>query len=195
MIPDDQLDDGRLLRLMEGVANRDAKSFNELYQSVRGILVATIYKVLNNHADSEDVCQEVLAKVWERGELFDRSKGRPLTWLRTLARNRAIDRLRSKQRRSDLNERYRGEVDTPNNRVSRDLTDVVVTTEHAAIVRDAVIELTPEQQQVVELAYFAGLTQAEIATRLNQPIGTVKARVRRGVQCLRERVLPTLSST
>ena len=182
----------RLLQLMEGVAAKDPARFNELCLAVRGILTSTIYKVLNNRADSEDVCQEVLAKVWERGNLFDHSKGPPLTWLRTLARNRAIDRLRSKQRRANLNERFRGEVDTPSNRLSRSLTDIVSINEHASIVREAVIELTPAQRQVLELAYFDGLTQPEIASRLNQPLGTVKARIRRGVQCLRDRVAPTL---
>ena len=188
------LDDDRLLCLMKGVAEKDADSFDQLCLAVRGILTATIYKVLNNREDSEDVCQEVLAKIWEKGELFDQSKGRPLTWLRTLARNRAIDRLRSKQRRAQLNERFRVEVDSPNNRLTRDLTEIVSTNEHASIVRNAVIDLTPDQQQVLELAYFAGLTQSEIASRLDQPLGTVKARIRRGVKCLRDQVLPALSS-
>ena len=189
---DSKPEDQRLLQLMEGIAARDASSFDELCSTVRGILTATIYKVLNNREDSEDVCQEVLAKIWERGNLFDQSKGRPLTWLRTLARNRAIDRLRSKQRRADLNERFRGEMDTPSNRLSRSLPDIVCTKEHASIVRDAVIQLSPEQQQVLELAYFRGLTQSEIANRLDQPLGTVKARIRRGVKCLRDSVAPTI---
>ena len=186
------LEDQKLLQLMKGVAAKDTASFDELCLAVRGLLTATIYKVLDNREDSEDVCQEVLAKIWERGSLFDQSKGRPLTWLRTLSRNRAIDRLRSKTRRSNLNERFRGEVDTPSNRLSRDLTDVISTNEHASIVRKAVINLTPAQQQVLELSYFAGLTQSEIAERLGQPLGTVKARIRRGVQCLRERVAPEM---
>ena len=118
-----------------------------------------------------------------------------MTWLRTLARNRAIDRLRSKQRRANLNERFRGEVDTPANTVSRDLTDIVSASEQGRIVRDAVTELSLEQQQVLELAYFGGRTQSEIAVRLDQPIGTVKARIRRGVKCLRDRVFPVLSVT
>jgi RNA polymerase sigma-70 factor, ECF subfamily len=195
MAKESQLDNQRLLRLMEGVTGGDARSFDELCEAVRGILSATIFKVLNNREDSEDVCQEVLTKVWEHSELFDHSRGRPLTWLRTLARNRAIDRLRSKQRRASLNERFRGEVDTPANTVSRVLTDMVSANEQGRIVRDAVIELSQEQQQVLELAYFGGLTQSEIAIRLGQPIGTVKARIRRGVKCLRDRVLPVLSVT
>ncbi|MDB4632351.1 sigma-70 family RNA polymerase sigma factor [Verrucomicrobiales bacterium] len=195
MTKENQLDNERLLRLMEGVTGGDASSFNDLCETVRGILSATIFKVLNNREDSEDVCQEVLAKVWEHSELFDPSRGRPLTWLRTLARNRAIDRLRSKQRRANLNERFRGEVDTPANTVSRDLTDIVSASEQGRIVRGAVIELSLEQQQVLELAYFGGLTQSEIAVRLDQPIGTVKARIRRGVKCLRDRVFPVLSVT
>jgi RNA polymerase sigma-70 factor (ECF subfamily) len=184
--------DQKLLTLMEGIATKDTASFDQLCQTVRGILTATIYKVLNNREDSEDVCQEVLMKIWERGDLFDRSKGRPMTWLRTLARNRAIDRLRSKQRRANLNERFRSEIDTPASRISRSLTDLVSTREHASIVRNAVVNLTPDQQKVLDLAYFGGLTQPEIASRLDQPLGTVKARIRRGVKCLREYVEPTM---
>lgn len=178
--------------LMEGIRSHDAPSFDELCSTVRGNLIATIYKVLNNREDSEDVCQEVLSKVWEHGNLFDRNKGKPLTWLRTLARNRAIDRLRSKQRRADLNNRFRSEVDTPITQTTRNLTDEVTTREHAAIVRNAVIRLTPDQKQVLELAYFGGLTQSEIADQLDQPLGTVKARIRRSVKRLREQVSPIL---
>jgi len=185
-------EDHKLLQLMEGVAAKDSSSFDELCTMVRGLLTATIYKVLNNREDAEDVCQEVLVKIWENGDMFDRSKGRPLTWLRTMSRNRAIDRLRSKQRRADLNERFRGEIDIPAARQSRNLTDLVSTKEHASIVRDAVIKLNPEQRQVLELAYFSGLTQSEIASQLDQPLGTVKARIRRGVRSLRSHVAPTM---
>ena len=189
------LDDDQLVAWMQGIAAGDQASFNELSRAVRGVMMATIYKVLNNREDTEDVFQEVMLKVWERPTLFDHGRGRPLTWLRTLGRNRAIDRLRSKQRRSDLNERFRDETDSSTSRVSRVLSDEVATREHAGIVRDAVIELTEEQKQVLELAYFQGLTQAEIARRLDQPLGTVKARIRRGVKCLRERVGPVIAAT
>lgn len=185
-------EDAHLLRLMNEVSQGSAAAFDELYEKVKPILLATVYKVLNNREDAEDVCQEVLLKVWERGNLFDGSKGRPLTWLRTLARNRAIDRLRSKQRRAGLNDRYREEADTPINTTSPALTEVVSVREDAALVRDAVIQLTPEQQEVLQLTYFGGLTQAEVANRLGQPLGTVKARIRRGVKTLRERMVPTL---
>ena len=107
------LDDDQLVAWMKGVAEGDQACFNELSNAVRGVMMATIYKVLNNREDTEDVFQEVMLKVWERPTLFDHGRGRPLTWLRTLARNRAIDRLRSKQRRSDLNERFRDETDSP----------------------------------------------------------------------------------
>ena len=184
--------DARLFQLMEGVKSQNKASFNELSERVRGILFATIYKVLNNREDSEDVCQDVLIKVWERSHLFDRVKGRPLTWMRTLARNSAIDRLRSKKRRSDLNERYREDSLAASDQVTRDLADVVATLEYASVVRRAVIGLNPEQQQVLEMAYFGGLTRGEIAKRLDQPLGTVKARIRRGVKNLRDRVTPAL---
>lgn len=76
--------DARLFQLMEGVKYQNKASFNELSERVLGILFATIYKVLNNREESEDICQNVLIKVGERSYLFDRVKGRPLTWMRTL---------------------------------------------------------------------------------------------------------------
>ena len=83
-------------------------------------------------------------------------------------------------------------MDTPSNRLSRDVTDIVIKNEHASIARETVIKLTPGQQQVLELSYFDGLIQSEIADRLGPPLGTVKARIRRGVKCLRERVAPEM---
>lgn len=191
---DTLLNDEALMGLLKGIAARDETSYEIFCARVKGILSATIYKVLNQWEDSEDVCQEVLLKLWEKGDLYDPSKGRPLTWLRTMARNRAIDRLRGKQRRHDLMQRFRDQKQAVEPIHSRELSEEVSVREQAAMVRQAVIQLTPEQKQVVELAYFEGLTQSEIASRLDQPLGTVKARIRRGVNNLREQVKPTLLS-
>ena len=89
------------------IANGDRSSFHKLHARYRAILFFTIHKVLGNYEDSEDVMQEVFAKIWSKAHLFDLSRGKPLTWATTMARNRAIDRYRSKQRRTLLSEAVR----------------------------------------------------------------------------------------
>ena len=180
----------RLGTLMEGIRRQDGRALDELERLTKGVLFATVYKVLNNPDDTQEVCQEVLLKLWQRPDLYDQQRGQPLTWLRTLARNRAIDRFRSKQRRSSLTERFQMEVVTTAEHSTPELTKLVATHEAAAAVREAVIKLTPEQQRVMQLAYFDGLTQVEIAKKLGEPLGTVKARIRRGVRSLRESIDP-----
>jgi RNA polymerase sigma-70 factor (ECF subfamily) len=140
--------------------------------------------VLNDHHDTEDVMQEVLVQLWNKAHLYEPRKGKPLTWLTTMARNRAIDRIRSKQRRSRLN----GDFEEESKGVQPEFDDsgheLLETKERDTILMRAVSKLNPDQREAIELAYFSGLTQAEVAERLHEPLGTVKARIRRGVNRL-----------
>jgi len=94
------------IRLLKRIAERDSASFQIFYKKYSGLIFASISNVLNDHHDTEDVMQEVLVQVWNKAHLYEPRKGKPLTWLTTLARNRAIDRIRSKQRRSRLNDDF-----------------------------------------------------------------------------------------
>ncbi len=169
---------------LRAVANGDRPSFRRLHERFTTILFATIFKVLNNHEDTEDVLQEVFAQIWGKAHLYDPSKGKPLTWANTMARNRAIDRYRLKVRRSKLCKRYEGHVAVTGSSWSDNTERDLHLNEASRVLRAAVYQLTPEQREAIELAYFRGLSQREVAERIGQEVGTVKARIRRGIQRL-----------
>lgn len=177
---------------IRAVANGDRTSFRQLHERFRLILFSTIFKVLNNHEDSEDVLQEVFAQIWKKAHLYDPSKGKPLTWANTMARNRAIDRYRAKQRRALLSQRYEGQIEVSPEKTSPDIREEVQMNETGRLLRAAVYELTPQQREAIELAYFGGLTQREVAEQIGQEVGTVKARIRRGIQRLEKTVPPKI---
>ena len=172
------------IRLIQRIAERDSRAYHDFYSKYSGLIYASISNVLNDHHDTEDVMQEVLVQLWNKAHLYEARKGKPLTWLTTMARNRAIDRIRSKQRRSRLNDDFEQE----NKGVQPEFDDsgheLLIGKERDAILMSAVGKLNQDQRQAIELAFFSGLTQAEVAERLNEPLGTVKARIRRGVNRL-----------
>lgn len=172
------------IRLLKRIAQRDSKSFHEFYQKYGGLIFTAISNVLNDHHDAEDVMQEVLVQIWNKAHLYESRKGKPLTWLTTMARNRAIDRIRSKQRRARLNDDFETEKKPLQLEFEASAEDLVHDKERQTILHSAVAKLTPDQREAIELAYFKGLTQAEVAEQLNEPLGTVKARIRRGVNRL-----------
>lgn len=174
------------IRLLHEIAAGDLGSFRELHRRYAGVIISTVFKVLNDQEDAEDVSQEVFAQIWAKAHLYEPAKGKPLTWAATMARNRAIDCLRSKQRRSRLRNAFGEELTVTEMRSpAGDSSDEAYARETSSIVRSAVMELSKEQREAIELAYFSGLTQHEIADQLGQPLGTIKARIRRGVMKLR----------
>ncbi len=172
--------------LMQQVARREPGSLEILSERFGGLIYTTIFKVLNNVEDTKDVAQEVLLQLWKKADTYKPQKGKLMTWIATLARNRAIDRFRSHQRRSRLNdtveEQSKAEFEPRRSQSGR---ESLYRSEARQILEGAVMELNTEQREVIELAYFEGLTQSQIARRLKRPLGTVKARIRRGVQNLR----------
>lgn len=172
--------------MLQAIGRRDVAAFQSFYRKFNGLLYATIYRVLNDHQDTEDIMQEVLVQIWQKAHLYQPSKGKPLTWVTTMARNRAIDRVRAKQRRSRLNDEFEQETKPLQPEFDEDTSDLVTTNESDKVVQSAVLELTPDQREAIQLAYFGGLTQSEIAEKLREPLGTVKARIRRGVQRLEQ---------
>lgn len=181
------------VRLLKRIAERDAASFQAFYKKYGGLIFAAISNVLNDHHDTEDVMQEVLVQVWNKAHLYEPRKGKPLTWLTTLARNRAIDRIRAKQRRSKLNDDFETENKKDQFEFEPSGHENLEDKERDTILRHAVSRLTADQREAIELTYFGGLTQAEVAERLHEPLGTIKARIRRGVSRLETLVKPRLS--
>ena len=168
--------------LIHAVARGDEWAFACLYDRYGSILLGLLVRILNNRAEAEDVLQEVFLQVWQRASDFDDTRGRPFTWLVTLARSRAIDRLRSLGSRGRVAQEAASRDVAPQ---VRDASDDAIQAEHSEIVLRALGELPEEQRRTLLLAYFEGLSQSEIAARLNEPLGTVKTRARSGLSKLR----------
>ncbi len=164
------------------MARGDEQALASLYDRYRLILFGLIQRILHSRPEAEDVLQEVFLQAWQKAADFDESRGRPFTWLVTLARSRAIDRLRSLGARDRLATASAREAPGE----LADAVDDAILSEQSEIVRGALAELPEEQRQVLLLAYFEGFTQSEIAGRLRSPLGTVKTRMRSGMIKLRE---------
>jgi RNA polymerase sigma-70 factor (ECF subfamily) len=170
------------LDVLSAIARGDEQALASLYDRYRLILFGLILRILHSRSDAEDVLQEVFLQVWQKAKDFDESRGRPFTWLVTLARSRAIDRLRSLGARDRLAD---GAAREFTEEVGDAVTDSILS-ERSKIVRDALMELSEDQKEVLLLAYFDGFTQSEIAKRLGAPLGTIKTRMRSGMIKLRE---------
>jgi RNA polymerase sigma-70 factor (ECF subfamily) len=168
--------------LLSAIAARDEVALAQLYDRYRAILFGLVMRILNNREEAEDVLQEVFLQVWRKAEDFDENRGRPFTWLVTLARSRGIDRLRTLAARERVAEAGARE---PSEEISDAATDAFKS-EQRGLVSDALAKLPDEQNRPIMLAYFEGLTQSEIATNLGAPLGTVKTRMRTGMIRLRE---------
>ena len=192
MDPDPDLELAAEIALLGRVATGDRRSFAELYDRFSRVLFSVAYRVLNSQEAAEDVLQDVFIQIWEKAPLYDPQRGKPLTWAVTLTRNKAIDRLRAIQRRNRLQDAVEKEALTFEQFDDRSSVEAVEGMETGAMVRAAIRRLSPDQRQAIELAFFSGLTQTEIAERLGEPLGTVKARIRRGMMKLRDVIAPQL---
>jgi RNA polymerase sigma-70 factor (ECF subfamily) len=173
-------------RLVEALEDRDERALETLYDRHGDYVYSVCLRMVGDVQLAEDLSQEVFLRLWRRPDLFDVSRGRFLTWLLSVARNRAIDERRSRGRR------FRFE--TPPSVNAEEMLelaptdedrDVAVVSEERIVVRKALAALPPEQRLAIQLAYFGGYTQQEIAAGLHQPLGTVKTRIRLGLQKLR----------
>jgi RNA polymerase sigma-70 factor (ECF subfamily) len=170
------------VELLKAIVARDEVALAQLYDRYRVILFGLLMRILNNREEAEDVLQEVFLQVWRKAEDFDEDRGRPFTWLVTLARSRGIDRLRSLGARERV-------AEASARAVPEEVSDAAADafkSEQRGIVSDALAKLPDEQKRPLMLAYFDGLTQSEIATQLGAPLGTVKTRMRTGLMRLRE---------
>ncbi len=183
-----ELSDEELLRR---IADGDQDALLTLYDRYGRLVYSLAYKVLQDHQLAEEVTQDVFTRVWKAAATFDPKKSRFTTWLTSITRNRAIDILRRRRARG-LTGAGEAELNTAITRA-----DERFSPEHhlrSLAVREALEQLPPAQREVLELAYFGGLTQREIAERLHIPLGTVKTRMRLGMMKLRDLLSPTTES-
>lgn len=169
-----------LVMLFERVQHGDQVAFAELYDAVAPMVFAAVSRVLRDPAMSEEVTQEVFVEVWTHAARFDPEKSSVSTWAVTIARRRAIDRVRKEQSQRNRVEQF-----------ARNRPDVAALTDEAAVTRiegqrvdRALADLPPDQREIIELAFIEGLSHSTIADRLGLPLGTVKGRVRGGLQRL-----------
>lgn len=168
--------------LLRRLAAGDHEALGEFYDRYAGMVNALALRILRDAADAEDVVQEVFVQVWRQASRFDASRGSPEAWLCTVARTRALDRLRRRaSRREDSSESAPAAAVPP------------PRSEEGLAVRKALEGLSPDQRKALELAYYEGLTQSEIAVRLGEPLGTIKTRIRTAMIRLREALGPSSS--
>lgn len=171
--------------LLRRVATQDAEAFSELYDCLAGPLYSIAVYMLGNTREAEEVIQDVFVQIWNSAGAFDGNLGTPAQWTSRMTRNRCIDYMRSRQRRARLEDEVTTETEILSlPEVSSARQSLIM--DEIAQVRACVRALPEDQRQVIEMAFFQGLTHAEIANSLGEPLGTVKARIRRGMMKLKE---------
>lgn len=160
-----------------------------LYDRYGSVLFAVAYRIVGQRADAEEVVIEAFAQVWREASRFEPTRGSVAGWLTMIARSRALDMVRARARRERITASAAADRPDISPAMSEWRPDALIALDDAerrARVREALDTLSPPQRQAIELAYFEGLSQSEIAERLQQPLGTVKTRVRLGMQKLRD---------
>jgi RNA polymerase sigma-70 factor, ECF subfamily len=165
---------------------RDPEAMRDLYDRFGRMAWSVIVAIVRDSAVAEDLVQETFLRVWNRVHAFNAQRGSLGPWLLAIARNRAIDHLRSLSARMDKNAWELDVREHPSLFV--DLEREVLNTDHARLLRKAISALNPNQQKVIELAYYEGLSQTEMAERMGEPLGTVKTWVRSALKHLREQL-------
>jgi len=170
------------------IGRRDQSAFSALYDRLSGPLYSFAMKMLGDPAEAQDTLQDVFLQIWSRAATYDPEQSSVFSWTVLLTRSRAIDRLRARGRRSRVVVASTEEAPAADASTVESAADTIEKHDEAARVRYVLNNLPSEQRETIELAFFEDLSHHEIAARLEQPLGTVKARIRRGLLKLRERL-------
>jgi RNA polymerase sigma-70 factor (ECF subfamily) len=171
------------LELMKAIQSENPEALAQLYDRYNGILKALILRVIHNEAEADDLLQEIFMEIWNQAKNFSSQKGKPLGWMVTLARRRAIDGLRKKQAYARAEERLQNETEQqPDAWVHNSTEEEIVLSDTRSVIRNVISGLPPAQQQAIDLAFFRGMSQREIAAKTNTPLGTVKTRLELGLK-------------
>jgi RNA polymerase sigma-70 factor (ECF subfamily) len=172
------------------VAGGDQAALGTLYDSTSRVIFGLALRILNDRATAEEVMLDVYTQVWRQAASYDLQRGSPMAWLMTIARSRAIDRLRSgwqdQQRKEPLEAIGDARSDSSSPEENAEIA------ERRKLVRQALSQISAEQRELIELAFYGGLSHSEIALEKNLPLGTVKTRIRLGMLKLREMLGPAL---
>ena len=173
------------LALLRAIAQKEEQALARLYDLYSSAIFGCLFRILGRREEAEEVLLEVFWQVWEQANRYDPGRGAPFTWLFAIARSRALDRVRARQRQAATVEA--AGVERRGNPPRSDSPEAdVLYGELRGQVQAALARLPADQREAIELAYYGGLTQVEIAARAGTPLGTVKTRVRLGLLRLRE---------
>jgi len=174
---------------IQRMASKDAKALDAFYTRYNRLAFGLVLRIVGNREDAEEVLTDVFWQIWQQAPKYDASRGKPIAWLLTIARSRAIDRVRSTGRQPIPT----ADLDHPTNSPPASAEpDPFVLRDTRAAVQEALQSL-PEQQRIpLEMAYFQGMSHTEIAAALGEPLGTVKDRIRTGMINLKKRLRPYL---
>jgi RNA polymerase sigma-70 factor, ECF subfamily len=168
--------------LLRRVARRDADAFATLYDHTRARVYGLVARVLRDSGYSEETTQEVYLEVWRTADAYDSAKGSALSWLMTMAHRRAVDRVRAEEAASQRESRYGAATVDPSSDV---VADSAIAGDERRRVAECLDGLTDLQRQCIELAYYGGLTYAEVSQRLSANLATIKSRMRDALRGLR----------
>jgi len=188
-VADRQESESRWAQLISRIATSDQLAFADFYDDTSRLVYGLVLRMVANPADAEEVTFDVYTQIWKQAGRFDATRGKPSAWFFTIARSRALDCLRARGRRQEDKQQpieilrdYSDESPAPH-----ETSDITVRRERIVA---ALAGLGGEQREAIELAFFGGLSHSEIADRLGQPLGTVKTRIRLGMQRLRDELQP-----
>lgn len=182
-----------LAPLLHHVADGDREAFEQLYDRTSRYVFGVAVKVLDDRELAAEVAQEVYTQVWAEAEDFDPSRGSALTWIAMITRSRALDRSRSKTSYGEALEKLEEDPRSPpTGKAAQDPEEAVVMRERRALLREALAELPDEQRITLELSFFRGMSQREMARQTDTPLGTVKSRMRSAMSKLEDRLAPVL---
>ena len=181
----DEAEDQYNVDLVRRIAQGDQSAFALFYNRLSPVLYGVAFRMMNDHSDAEDVLQEGMAYIWRKANSFDASRSSAFAWAAMIVRNKAIDKLRARRRGERLRERVKGSSDLSSDQDDTSALEPLFR-EQRNQVRSVLSQISPDQREALELSYFSGLTHEEIAAHLGAPLGTVKARIRRGVLQLRK---------
>lgn len=192
-MPDPAVPPSADAELVSRAARGDERAIGLLYDRYGGVLYAVAYRIVGQRADAEEVVLEAFAQAWREAARFEAGRGSVAGWLTMIARSRALDLVRGRSRRDRMTASAAADRPDASPGMSEFRPDPAKALDHderRQQVQQALATLSPPQRQAIELAYFEGLSQSEIAERLAEPLGTVKTRVRLGMQKLRECLRP-----
>jgi len=182
---DRQTTEASQAQLLRRIAGQDRQALAEFYDQTAGTLFSTAVRILGDPHEAEEVVQDAFLQIWGKAATFEAALGAPFYWALSITRNRAIDRLRARQRRVRLADELH-EAAAADSPPFAPAFQTALSEEDQAAVRSAVNGLPGDQRQAIEMAFFGGMTHAEIAEALHEPLGTIKARIRRGMLKLRD---------